>query len=77
MWVRFSAAFDWPQQASAHVAYKAGMCCNLPAAGARAAIAEGRGQPARVPRDQAVKLNADPYWTPPAKGANAVREAVA
>lgn len=63
MWVRFCAAFAWPPMASAHRAYKPGMRCNLPAAGAVAAIAQGKAEAVVVGRDQARALARDPYWT--------------
>jgi hypothetical protein len=66
-WVRFSRDFDWPPLASAHVAYRAGMRCNVPAACAEAAIADGAAAGIRTPpRAQAAQLKADPFWTEPA-----------
>lgn len=68
-WVRFVADWAWPPQASAHVAYKAGMRCSVPRLCADAAIGAGAAEEIHTPRRAvAERLKANPYWTEAADG---------
>lgn len=63
-WARFSRDFDWPPRGPSHVAYKAGMRCNVPANCRREAIAAGAAEKIEAPsREDAEALKADPHWT--------------
>jgi hypothetical protein len=69
-WARFTADFDWPPLRAWHVAYKAGMRCNVPRACSRGRLAAGAAVAIEAPPTRAHRRAAegDPYWTAEAAG---------
>lgn len=66
-WLKFVRDINWPPGKSWHVAYKAGMRCNVPSAYRKDLLASGAAKAMTTPqRAAAEQLKADPYWQAPA-----------